>query len=147
VVEMPRARWSVVGFLLIAAVVGALLNARGPFDSHPPLAYDRFLADFQAGKVVQIVQWRDRLEVIAEGTLRSVVVPAERDLPGDLARARSAGGVGMSYSSLPDAWLGAVTPWIPLLLALGGSLIWATAIVRSRRAASGSNRVESPQAA
>lgn len=144
---MPRARWFVIGFLLIAAVVGGLLNARGPFDAHPPLAYDQFLADFQGSRVEQITQWRDQLEVTDQGALRSVVVPADRDLQSDLAQARSAGGVGISYSGLPDAWLGAMTPWVPLLLALGALLIWVTAIARSRRAASGSAAAGSSQTA
>jgi hypothetical protein len=137
-IEMPRARWFVVGFLLIAAVVGGLLNQRGPFDVHPALAYDQFLVDFQAGRVDQIVQWRDQLEVTDQGALRSVVVPADRDLPADLGQARAAGGVGINYSGLPDEWLGRMTPWMPALLALAAVLIWVTAIVRSRRMTSGS---------
>jgi hypothetical protein len=147
VVEMPRARWFVVGFLLIAAVVGGVLNARGPFDTHPALGYDQFLADFQAGKVEQIAQWRDQLEVTEQGALRSVVVPADRDLQADLGRARVAGGVGISFVGVPDAWLGTMTPWIPLLLALAAVLIWATAIVRSRRVASRSASAGRPQTA
>lgn len=131
---MPRARWFVVAFLLFAAVIGGLLNARGPFDTHPSVAYDQFLADFQAGKVERIVQWQDRLEVTEQGALISVDVPADRDLPADLAQALRASGVGISYSRLPDAWLGTMTPWFPVVLALAAVLIWATAIVRSRRA-------------
>jgi hypothetical protein len=142
---MPRVRWFVVGFLLIAAVIGGVLNARGPFDDHPALVYDQFLADFQAGGIEQIVQWRDHLEVTEQGTLLSVVVPADRDLPADLARARAAGGVGISYSRLPDAWLSVMTPWIPVLLSLAALLIWATAIMRSRRLALGSGKAGSPQ--
>jgi hypothetical protein len=144
---MPRARWFVVGFLLIASVVGGLLNARGPFDAHPALAYDQFLAGFQASRVDQIVKWRDQLEVTEDGALLSVVVPADRDLPADLAKARAAGGVGINYAGVPDAWLGVMTPWIPGLLALAALVIWVTAILRSRRLASGSSRAESPQPA
>src|SRR3990172_3541879 len=84
---MPRARWFVVGFLLVAAVVGGVLNERGPFGAHSALAYDQFLADFQAGKVEQIVQWRDQLEVTEQGAMLSVVVPPERDLRADLGQA------------------------------------------------------------
>ncbi len=135
---MPRVGWFVVGFLLIAAVVGGWLNARGPFDTHPALAYDQFLADFGAGRVEQIVQWRDQLEVTEQGALRSVVVPADRDLPADLSQARATGGVGITYAGLPDAWLGSMTPWIPGLMALAALLIWVTAIVRSRRSTTGS---------
>ncbi len=144
---MLRARWFVVGFLLIAAVVGGLLTARGPFDAHPALTYEQFLADVQAGRVGQITQWRDQLEVTDQGTLRSVLVPADRDVQSDLARASWAGGVGISYAGLPDDWLGALTPWVPLLLALAAALIWASAIVRNRRAASGSAAAGSPHAA
>lgn len=144
---MPRARWFIVGFLLIAAVVGGMLNARGPFDAHPALAYDQFLADFQAGNVEQIVQWRDRLEVTEQGALFSVGVPAERDLPADLAQARRAGGVAINFAVLPDAWLGVMTPWVPVVLALAAVLIWVTAIARNRRAASGSSPTGSPQPA
>jgi peptidoglycan/LPS O-acetylase OafA/YrhL len=143
---MPRARWFVIGFLLIAAVVGGLLNARGPFDPHQPLAYDQFLADFQAGQVGQISQWRDQLEVTDQGALRSVVVPADHDLWSDIGQARWAGGVGISYAAIPDEWLGLMTPWVPLLLALGGFLLWVTAIARNRRLASGSGRA-GPQTA
>ena len=142
---MPRARWFVVGFLLVAAVVGGVLNERGPFDAHPALAYDQFLADFQAGKVEQIVQWRDQLEVTEQGAMLSVVVPPERDLRADLAQARRAGGVGISYAGLPDAWLGVMTPWVPFLIAVAAVLIWATAIARNRR--SGSSSTRSPQPA
>jgi peptidoglycan/LPS O-acetylase OafA/YrhL len=144
VAKMPRARWFVVGFLVVAAVVGALLNARGPFAAHQPLAYDQFLADFQAGRVEQIATWRDQLEVADQGTLRSVVVPANRDLPADLAAARAAGGVGLNYTALPDAWLTTMTPWIPVLLAVAALLIWVTAIVRNRRVMPGSSHTASP---
>ena len=52
---MPRARWFVVGFLFAAALVGGVLNERGPFGQHPSLSYTQFLADFQAGDVKQII--------------------------------------------------------------------------------------------
>jgi hypothetical protein len=130
---MPRSRWLLVGFLLVAAVVGGLLNARGPFDAHPALAYDQFLADFQVGQVGQIVQWRDELEVTEQAGLQLVTVPPERDLAADLAQARVAGGVGISYAGLPDSWLVPMTPWVPFLLALAAILIWVTAIMRSGR--------------
>lgn len=142
-----RARWFVAGFLLIAAVAGGFLSARGPFDAHPALAYERFLADFQAGRVEQIAQWRNQLEVTDQGALRSVLVPADRDLSADLARARATGGVGINYSSLQDAWLPAMTPWVPALLALAALLIWVTALVRGSRVASGSRRAGSPEPA
>jgi hypothetical protein len=130
---MPRARWFVVGYLLVAAVVGGVLNERGPFGAHPALAYDQFLADFQAGKVERIVQWRDQLEVTEQGAMHSVVVPLERDLQADLGQARRASGVGISYTRLADQWLGLMTPWVPFLIAVAAILIWATAIARIRR--------------
>jgi hypothetical protein len=133
---MPRTRWFVAGFLLMALAIGGVLNARGPFDSHSSLGYDQFLADFQAGKVEQIVQWRDQLEVTEGATLFSVAVPAPRDLAADLALARRAGGVALDHSRLPDAWLGTTTPWVPFLLALAAVLIALTASGRSRRGSS-----------
>jgi hypothetical protein len=134
---MSHARWFVIGSLLIAAVIGLLLNARGPFDAHPSLAYDQFLADFQRGSVEQIVQWRNQLEVTHQGALWSVMVPADRALPADLGEARAAGRVGVNFSTLPDAWLPARTPWIPALLGLVAMVVWVTAIVRGRGSASG----------
>jgi len=134
---MPRARWFVIGFLLVAVVGGALLNARGPFDAHPSIGYDRFVADVQAGKVDQIVWWRDQLEVTEPAAVLSVVVPATRDLRSDLARAHVAGGVGTSYATLPDVWIGEMTPWIPALIALAAVLLWASVVVRARRSAAG----------
>ena len=135
---MPRARWFVIGFLLMTGAVGTVLSAPGPFPTHPGLAYEQFLADFQAGRVEQIVQWRDRLEVTEGGTLRSVVVLPDRDLGADLALARSLGGVGISHRSIPDDRLVSMTPWVPVWLALAGGLIWAGAVVRNRRIGSGS---------
>jgi hypothetical protein len=140
-------RWFVVGFLVIAAVIGGVLHARGPFDTHPALSYDQFLADFQAGRVERIVQWRDQLEVTEGTTLLSVVVPADRDLPGDLAQARFVGGVAIDRSRLPDAWLAVMTPWVPFLVALAAVLILVTAVVRSRRVAQGAGPAGSPQPA
>lgn len=99
--------------------------------STPRSPYDQFLANVQAGRVEQIVQWRNQLEVTEQGGLRSVVVPADRDLFADLGQARAAGGVGISYAGLPDDWLGTMTPWIPVLIVLAALLIWVTAIVRT----------------
>jgi len=144
---MPRARWFVIGFVVVAALAGGVLNARGPFGAHPALAYPQFLADVEAGRVERIVQWQDRLEVTESGRLLAVVVPPESDLEADLARARVAGGVGMSFGHIPDAWLGLFTPWIPVLILLGAALIWTTGIARNRRAASRHDAAGSPQAA
>src|SRR5688500_17509788 len=144
---MSRTRWFVVGSLLIVAVVGGFLDERGPFDDHPALSYDQFLVDFQAGRVDQIVQWRDRLEVTDRGALRTVVVPADRDLPADLGQARATGGVAIKFSNLPDAWLPAMTPWVPAVLGLAAVLIWVTAIMRGHGPASRSSQAGSPEPA
>ncbi|MEO5966276.1 MAG: hypothetical protein ABIR11_12480 [Candidatus Limnocylindrales bacterium] len=131
---MSRTRWFVAGPLLFAAVMAGVLNAHGPFDAHPSLGYAPFLADFQAGKVERIVQWRDRLEVTESGVLLAVVVPPERNLDEDLDAARAAGGVGIDRANIPDAWLPMTTPSVPVLLAIAAALIWGTALVRNRRA-------------
>jgi hypothetical protein len=147
VAEMPRARWLLVAFLLVAAVVGGILNERGPFGAHPGLVYDQFLADFQAGNVDRIVQWRDRLEVTEHGALFTVVMPVERDFPADLAQARRAGGVGISFGGVPDAWLGVMTPSVPIVIAVAAVLVWAPAVLRDWRRGSGSSAAGSPQPA
>ena len=141
---MPRGRWLLVASLLIAAALGTALDARGPFGEHPALAYGQFLADVQAGTVERIVQRRDRLEVIEEGTLLSVIVPAERDLQADLAQARQAGGVGIDLARIPDAWLGMMTPALPAVLVLVASLVWVAAVMGSRRSTSGSGLAGEP---
>ena len=135
---MPRARWFVVGFLVIAAVVGGMLNARGPFGDHPRIAYDQVFADYAARKVAQISQWRDQLEIVeVDGTVLRAAVPPDRDFTSDFAVARRTYMNAFAYSRLPDAWLGIMTPWLPFLVALAAVLIWATAIVRNRREALG----------
>ncbi len=131
---MPRTRWIVIAFLLTAGIIGGVMNARGPFADHPSLAYPQLLLDFEAGRVERIVQWRDELEVTEGSQLLLVVVPTEADLVGDLARARVAGNVGISWAKIPDAWLSLYTPWVPALILLAGSLIWIGALVRNRRA-------------
>jgi hypothetical protein len=137
-VEMPRAGWFVVGFLVIAVVVGGLLNARGPFGDHPRIAYDQVFADYAARNIAQITQWRDQLEIVeVDGTVHRAVVPPDRDFPSDFAVARRTYMNAFAYSRLPDPWLGMMTPWVPFLLALAAVLIWATAVARNRREASG----------
>lgn len=131
---MPRTRWIVIAFLLTAGIIGGVMNARGPFADHPSLTYPQFLTDFEAGHVERIVQWHDRLEVTEGSQLLLVVVPAEADLAVDLAKARAAGGVGISWATIPDGWLSLYTPWVPALILLAGSLIWIGALVRNRRA-------------
>ncbi len=135
---MPRARWLVVGSLLIAAVLGTALDARGPLGAHPALAYDQFLADVQAGRVERLVQWRDRLEVTEQSAPFTVVVPSERDLQADLAQARRAGSVGVELVRVPDAWLGMLTPAVPIVLVLAAGAVWVAAIAGNRRSTSGS---------
>jgi hypothetical protein len=123
-----RARWFIAGFLLIAAIAGGFLSARGPFDAHPALTYEQFLAEFQAGHVGQITQWGDQLQVTDDGQLRSVAVPPDRDLWADIGAARFAGGVGVNYEGVPDAWLVPTTPFVPTALGIAALLIWVTAI-------------------
>ena len=145
---MPRLRWFVVGFLLIAAVVGGLLNARGPFGDHPPIAYEQVFADYAARRINQISQWRDQLEIVeVDGAVLRAVVPPDRDFTNDFAEARRTYMNAFAYSRLPDAWLGVMTPWVPFLLALAAVLILATAVARDRRQASGTGPARSPQAA
>jgi hypothetical protein len=133
---MPRARWFVIAFLLAATLAGGVLNARGPFVAHPHLGYPQLLADFQAGRIERIVQWRDQLEVSDGDELLLVTVPPDRDLAADLAQARWAGGVGISWQTVADDWLGNTTPWVPMLILLAAALIWTTGIVRNRRGGS-----------
>lgn len=144
---MPRARWFVIGFLVVTGLIGGVLNERGPFGEHPSLSYTQFLADFEAGTVHRIVQWRDRLEVTEADQVLLVTVPPDRDLTADLARARLAGNVGINWTHMPDAWLGNDTPWVPILILVAAALIWVTAIVRSRLALSGAGSTGSPQPA
>jgi len=141
---MPRARWLVVGLLLLAALVGGVLNERGPFDAHTSLSYEQLLDDFGAGRIERIVQWRDQLEVIKGGQLLTVVVPAGRDLPDDLMQARRLGA--WSFSQLPDTWLGIHTPAIPILIVVAAVLLWASALARYRRATSRPRRHHWPRA-
>jgi hypothetical protein len=129
---MPRARWLVIGVLLAVGIVGGAINARGPFEAHPSLSYAHFLADFEAGRVGQIAQWRDQLEVTEGSALLGVVVPVTADFPLDLAPAHRA-GVAMNLAIIPDNWLGSYTPWIPALILIGGAVIWVSALVRVRR--------------
>src|SRR5450759_1159094 len=104
--RMPRARWLVIGALLAVGIVGGAINARGPFEAHPSLSYAQFLADFEAGRVGQIAQWRNQLEVTEGSALLGVVVPVTADFPLDLAPARRAG----ARSSGKSAVTGTTTP-------------------------------------
>ncbi len=133
---MSRGRWLFIAALVAISAVGGVISSFGPFAPHPELSYSAFLADYQAGKVPQITQWRDRLEISDGGTLYLVVVPADRDLPTDLAAGRAATGVGFSRSGIPDNWLVATTPWVPGLLALAALVLWLRA-VRDRRSGRG----------
>jgi len=120
---MLHGRRLLVAVLLGVAFLGAAINAIGPFGAHPALAYPQFLADIEAGRVDQIVRWRDRLEVTERLEAFLVVVPEGSDLNLDLAQARAAGGVGMRtddgdaprpYSPDTGAWPpGPRTSWAP----------------------------------
>ena len=129
---MPRTRWLVIGALLAVGIVGGAMNARGPFEAHASLSYAQFLADFEAGRVGQIAQWRNQLEVTEGSALLGVVVPVTADFPLDLAPARRA-GVAMNLAIIPDNWLGSYTPWVPGLILVAGAVIWVSALVRARR--------------
>lgn len=127
---MLRRRWLVIAALLAVGILGSAINARGPFESDPPLSYSQFLADLEAGRVEWIAQWRDRLEV-TEGSARFVViVPGDTDLAFDLGQARVRGGVGISLSRVPDNWLGFDAPWVPALVFAAGLYVWLPAVVR-----------------
>ena len=145
---MPRARWLVVGFLMIAVVVGGSLNALGPFDDHPRIAYDQVFADYAARRIDHISQWRDQLEIVeVDGAVLRAVVPPERDFWSDFDEARHTYMNAFAYSRLSDAWLIVMTPWVLILLAVAAALIWVTAVVRNRRQASDIGLAGSPQAA
>ena len=120
----------VVVVLIGFAVLGAAADRIGPFGSRPDLAYTQFLADFEAGHVEQIVQWRDRLEVTEAGEAFQVVVPEATDIRADLAAARAAGGVGLNYSVVPDNWVMTQTPWVPATLLVAGLVVWLRALLR-----------------
>jgi len=130
---MPRTRWIVLGFLLVVGIVGGLINARGPFAAHPSISYPQYLADVGAGRVEQVIRWRDRLEVTEGSELLLVAVPPQADVDADLKQAAWSGGVGFSLETIPDWWLAAYTPWVPLLIVVAGALIWIGALVRDRR--------------
>jgi hypothetical protein len=129
---MPRTRWLAIGALLAVGIVGGAINARGPFEAHPSPSYAQFLADFEAGRVGQIAQWRDQLEVTEGSELLRVVVPVTADFPLDLAPARRA-GVAIDLAIIPDTWLGSSTPWVPGLILVAGAVIWVSSLVRVRR--------------
>lgn len=118
----------------MALVVG-VLGSRGPFGEHPVLAYDQFLTDFQAGRVGQVTQWRDQLEVSDSGQLWSVTVPPDRDVLLDLGPARFEGGVGINYGSVPDPWLTTTAPLVPAAFAVAGLVVWVTAMRGAGRGA------------
>ena len=125
---MSRGRWLFIAAFIAVSVVGTVINNLGPFAPHPELSYAAFLADYRAGKVPEIAQWRDRLEVSDGGTLNLVVVPADRDLRADLAAGRAPTGVGFSMRGFPDSWLVQFTPFIPGLLVLGALILWLPAL-------------------
>lgn len=130
---MPPTRWLVIGFLLVVGIVGGVLNARGPFARHPSISYAQYLADVAAGRVEQVVQWRDQLEVTEGAELFLVAVPPQADVPADLKQAAWNGGVGFNLEIIRDGWLSAYTPWVPLLILIAGASIWIGSLVRDRR--------------
>ena len=130
---MNRTRWLVVAVVLAVGFIGASINARGPFDERPALAYPQFLADVEAGRVDRITRWRDRLEVTEGDRIVIVTVPADADLVADLAAADAAGGNVTEFAEIPDDWLISYTPWIAGLLLAAGVLIWVRALLPGAR--------------
>lgn len=129
---MPRGRWLVLAALAAVWILGSAINAHGPFGAHPSLGYAQFLADVEAGRVEQIVQWRDRLEVTEGSELFLVTVPGDVDVALDVGAARVRGGVGISFEGIPDNWLEGYTPWVPGLMLVLGLAFWLPAVVRGR---------------
>jgi hypothetical protein len=127
-----RTRWLVVAAVLAVGFVGASINARGPFDERPSLAYAQFLADIGTGRVDRVTRWRDRLEVAEGERIVIVTVPAEADLAADLAAAEAAGGTVPGIATIPDDWLVSYTPWIAGLLVVAGTAVWVRAILPGR---------------
>ena len=98
---MPRTRWIVIGGVLAVGIIGGALNARGPFAAHPSLAYPQFLADFQAGRVDQMAQWRDQLEVTeARSSCPSSCRPGRISPPTSAGRASPAASGSTGRRSL-----------------------------------------------
>ncbi len=129
---MLRTRWLVIAALLGVAILGSVIDARGPFAAHSSISYPQFLADFEAGRVQEITQWRDRLEITEGPELLLVTVPAGVSLMDDLGQARLRGGIGINLSTIPDAWLSSFTPLIPALLLVVGLVLWLPALLRRR---------------
>ena len=67
------------------------------------------------------------------GTLR-YLSPCVRIVLGAGTAVRVRVGRMPRRATIPDAWLGLYTPWVPALILLAGSLIWIGALVRNRRA-------------
>ncbi len=130
---MLHGRRLLVATIIAITILGTAINAAGPFRAHPALAYPQLLADFEAGRVEQIAQWRDRLEVTEGSGMFLIEIPDGADFPLDLARARMAGGVGYSLAVIPDDWLVPFTPWVPALLLVAGLVIWLRAVLLGRR--------------
>ena len=133
VLYWPRVRQLtvVLGTALILALL-AIVQAQGPFGSLPQVPYGQFLNDIQEGRVEHIEHWRTQLRVAIGDQVYGVHVPSDRDLPADLARARAAGQVGISYETVPDRWIAYRTPVVPLLIASFGSVFVAALLLRNR---------------
>lgn len=144
---MPPTRWLVIGFLLVVGIIGGVLNARGPFATHPSISYAQYLADVAAGRVEQVVQWRDQLDVNEGAGLFLVAVPPHVDVLADLKQAAWNGGVGFNLEIIPDGWLSAYTPWVPLLILIAGASIWIGSLVRDRRGGSSDSSTRPAQPA
>ena len=87
--------------------------------------------------------------MLADGQVRHVGDPVAVVIGESLAQARDAGGAGTSFAfaHIPDAWLGLMTPWVPLVLSAAAMLIWVTSVARNRGFESPSSRASGPRPA
>lgn len=118
--------------LLVAAfaLVGGILNDRGPFTEHREIPYAQLLDEIEAGRVQRLVQWRDRLEVTMGSDVVSVRIPQGVDAWADMGAAHSISQRGWSTTVLPDNWVFPFTPIFPALLLATAAAIMAMALLR-----------------
>lgn len=124
---MSRHRRALIAWVAAILFAGIVVDVVGPFGTLPDRSYADFLASFEAGRVEEIVRWRDHLQV-HEATGTSVVaIPEGTDLTADLARARLLGGVPIRLSRIPDVWVVVATPVVPAVIGVAALLLWAPA--------------------
>jgi hypothetical protein len=127
--------------LLLAVValvgVGLLTSAAewsglAPFGPHQSLSYAQFLGDIGAGRVDEIVQWRNRLLVTEAGEQFLIVAPEGTDIRAAVAAARPVGVAPPGVGGIPDNWLITLTPFVPVALLVVGLLAWLPSVMRRR---------------